>query len=156
MPVPTPTPADDEASVGAEDEAGSQFGNEEAITSVMFSTPAPNPNPAQPDFKTEGKVFDNVVVTMSPAPQTSKSVSLLYSQGQFFLTTINLFYTSTGSLQVQAMLDESTATWYNEGSPVAVAANTLVQFTTQALVRQRRLVFTPAGNGTLNAWITSI
>ena len=153
------TPADLESSVGAEVAAGSNFGNKEAITYTSFGTPAPNANPAHPDFTSEGKVLDNVT---SAVVVTSKSVKMLYLQGQFASCSVNLFSTVAGSLQVQAMCDESerdisgNAVWRDASAPIAVAANQLSITTLTGLVRQRRLVFTPTGSGTINAWIISV
>ena len=149
------TAAQNEAEVGAEAAAGSNFGNKEAITATAFGIPSPSVNPAQPDFVTEGMVL-NLAAAASGTPVTSKSVRVTDRPGAT-AKTLHVWSDHTGAFDVQVMLTESDATWYTYLSAQPVVANTLKTISTNDLFRQIRIIYTPSsGPAVVKSWVFSI
>jgi hypothetical protein len=130
----------------------------EAITE--FSTPAPNPNPAHPDFTTEGMILDLAAAVMA-VPITSKSIKITNRPGAAG-KSIHVQSDQAGAFDLEIMLDESersggAAVWRKLQTAVAVSANVLKTVTFVDLFRQMRIVYTPtAGPAVVKAWGFSI
>lgn len=157
MPITQPPPVQP-------DTAGSEFGNKEDITSVMFNPTAP-PNPVKPDFISEGKLFDAQAV-LAGATETSKSCRMVAHPSAATIKSFYLQSNQAGTLLLEVMLDEGELSGGNPvwrsytdpTSPIAVAANKLVHLDVEGLFRQARLKFTNTSGSpaTVNGWAFSI
>jgi len=144
--------------------ADADFGNKEAVTSVLF-TPTQPVNPTQPDFVSEGKIIDSQAIAET-TPFTSKSVRVAAKMSQSTTKSIYLQSDVAGTYVIQVLLDESelagnplAAVWRDytpAGSPIAFTANVLSVQTLQDLCRQVRIVVTTSAASTItNAWVFS-
>jgi hypothetical protein len=161
----TPTQETEDA-VGAEAEAGSAFGNREAITATQFGVPDINSNPTQPDFTSEGKVISAQAI-LSGIPFISKSVKIPAKPDQSTVKSVYVQSDVAGTWKIQVMLDESEVVsglpvWrdYTNGpitTTMALVSGALSCVTVYDLFRQIRVVVTPGSNSTnTNAWVFSV
>lgn len=119
-----------------------------------FSTPDPNPNPAQPDLTTGGTMIN--IAAPNTNPITSKSVKVNDRAGSYPQKNIYAISDQAGSFDVEIMLDEGeivtgAAVW-RKLATVAVTANTLAVFSTTNIFQQMRVKYTPAVAGNVKVW----
>jgi len=121
-----------------------------------FSTPEPNPNPAQPDFQTEGMILD-LAAAAATTPVASKSIKVTDRPGAT-AKTIYVQSDQAGAFDIEIMLDEGersggNAVWRKLQTAVPVVANTLKAVNLNELFRQMRIIYTPsAGPAVVKAW----
>lgn len=123
-----------------------------------FSTPNPDPNPAQPDFTTSGMLLN--IAAPDTSPLISKSVKV-NDRPAAYQKMIYAISDQAGSMAVEIMIDESERTGggaavWRLHTTVPIVANTLAKFSTTDLFAQMRVTYTPGAAANVKVWGLSL
>ena len=128
-------------------------------------TPAKPTDVSRPDFVSQGKLIDKVLVASSGTTITSKTVQANVNINELGLKQLYVYVDHAVTMGIQLLLDESErdgsghSVWYDytaTASPITVVAGVLYSFPTQILFKQLRITITTTVNDTtVNAWFFS-